>query len=80
MSPWLRLATSLLADLVLPLALCCGLCAIDVDQWLALALGETLPVIRLSRRLIRRRRVEAFAIGALVVLVGARVLCAPIVR
>ena len=80
MASRLRLATSLLVDLVLPVALYCGLRAMDVDEWLALALGEALPIARLGYRLIRQRRLAAFAIGALVVLVGARVLCVAILR
>ncbi|HEY4459052.1 MAG TPA: hypothetical protein VGN81_32365 [Pseudonocardiaceae bacterium] len=76
----LRLTTSLLVDLVLPLALCCGLCAIDVDEWLALGLGEALPLARLGHALIGRGRPDVFAICAIAVVVGARITCTVFVQ
>lgn len=70
----IRVVTSLLLDLVLPFALCCGLRVIGIGQWPALALGEALPLARLAYGLATWRRLSTFPVCALAVAVGAHLV------
>ena len=65
--PRLRVITSFLLDMVLPLALYYGLRAFDVNQWLALVIGGVLPVVRLGHTLITQRRLETLSACTLTV-------------
>ncbi|HEY2693943.1 MAG TPA: VC0807 family protein [Pseudonocardiaceae bacterium] len=67
--PRLRVITSFLVDMVLPLALYYGLRAFDVNQWLALVLGGALPVVRLAYTLVTERRLETLSACTLTVVV-----------
>ncbi|MGP4016705.1 VC0807 family protein [Saccharopolyspora sp. 5N708] len=61
----------LLADLAAPVALYYGLRALGVAPWLALLLGAAVPATRAVISLVRRRRVEWFAVLVLVLIVAS---------
>jgi hypothetical protein len=67
--PRIRVITTFLVDMVLPLALYYGLRAFGVNQWLALVLGGVLPVFRLGYTLVTERRLETLSACTLTVVV-----------
>jgi len=70
------IVTSLLADLVAPLAVFYGLRVAGVDQWWALLLSAVVPVLVVVYRFVSRRRVEYFALFILTVVALGLVLSA----